>query len=81
MAKFDNNMKKRILKGMILPTLLIVGMMSLIVLRACGLMFGPEGEGWRNVLKKESVRDSSIVMPQRGNIYSCDGVLDRKSVV
>ena len=34
MAKFDNNMKKRILKGMILPTLLIAGMMSLIVLRA-----------------------------------------------
>jgi len=80
MAKFDNNMKKRILKGMILPTLLIVGMMSLIVLRACGLMFGPEGEGWRNVLKKESVRDSSIVMPQRGNIYSCDGVLIASSV-
>ena len=43
-------------------------------------MFGPEGDGWREVLKKESVKDSSIVMPQRGNIYSCDGVLIASSV-
>ena len=80
MAKFDESMRKRILKGMILPCMIILLIMGLIVWRACDLMFGPEGDGWRAVLKKESVKDSSIVKPQRGNIYSCDGVLIASSV-
>ncbi len=80
MAKFDDNMKKRILKGMIFPCLFIAVAVSLIVWRAFGLMFGPEGDGWREKLKNEHVNDSSIVKAQRGNIYSCDGVLIASSV-
>ncbi len=54
---------------------IILAVVAVIILKAVGLMFGPEGDGWRKVLEKESVNDSSIVKARRGNIYSCDGVL------
>ncbi len=80
MAKFDEKMKHRILKVMIAEGFLILAVVAMIVLKALGLMFGPEGDGWRAVLEKESSNDSSVVKARRGNIYSCDGVLIVSSV-
>ncbi|MBQ0155320.1 MAG: transpeptidase family protein [Bacteroidales bacterium] len=80
MAKFDE-MKRSILRGMILPGIAALCMVALILWRAVSLMYGPEGKGWKEVSERlDRLQDSTIVKPHRGNIYSCDGELIVSSV-
>lgn len=58
---------------------LIVFLMMLfavsIIFKAGKIVFTSEGAKWREVGEKETVIRDRVILPQRGNIYTCDGKL------
>ena len=57
--------------GIIVVVLMLFAVM--IVLSAGHIIFSSEGKEWRQVGEKETVIKDRVILPKRGNIYTCDG--------
>ena len=59
--------------GLIVTFLILFSVM--IVFSAGRVIFSDEGKKWREVGEKETVIKDRVILPTRGNIYTCDGKL------
>jgi Cell division protein FtsI/penicillin-binding protein 2 len=59
--------------GLIVTFLILFSVM--IVFSAGKVIFSDEGKKWREVGEKETVIKDRVILPTRGNIYTCDGKL------
>lgn len=75
MEKQDRNNKRAILGkyGFIVALLMFFAIM--IIFSAGKIIFTSEGKKWREVGEKGTVIRDRVILPKRGNIYTCDGKL------
>lgn len=75
MKERDHTNKRGILGryGFIVTLLMVVA--GMIVVSSARITFSTEGKRWREVGEKETVIKDRVILPKRGNIYTCDGKL------
>ncbi|MDR1517764.1 MAG: transpeptidase family protein [Dysgonamonadaceae bacterium] len=56
--------------GLIVAVMLLFAMF--IIIFAGKIVFTSEGEKWRKVGKSETLIEDRVILPKRGNIYTCD---------
>lgn len=59
--------------GLIVTVLMLFAFM--VIFSAAKIAFTTEGKRWREVGEKETVIRDRVILPKRGNIYTCDGKL------